>query len=177
MASSPFDIISTLLPSAAVDYIAIFTQDYKQIFREARPIRATVKEQAKVMEHPTEKGTIISDHRVILPVEIELLLILASANYQSVYKDIRQYYFNATLLIVQTRSGIYENQLIASLPHEENPEMFNALEISLNLKQIQFVTTQYGVVPRYPSDTTTVDRGVQQGTTIPTPTPSLVIFP
>lgn len=163
------ETISTLLPSYAVDYVAIFTQDYTQIFREARAIKAVVKEQAKVMEHPVESGAIITDHRVILPVEIDLSLILATADYQNVYKAIRQYYFNATLLIVQTRSGIYENQLISSLPHEEDPSMFDALAIALSLKQVQFVTAQYGVVPKYPSNSTTVDRGTQQGTSI-TPT-------
>lgn len=158
------DIISTLLPSFAVDYVAIFTQDYQQVFQQARAIKAVVKEQAKVMEHPVETGAIISDHRVILPVEIDLSLILASDDYQSVYKSIRQYYFNATLLVVQTRSGIYENQLISALPHEEDPNMFNALAIALSLKQVQFATAQYGVVPRHPSNTTTVNRGAQQGT-------------
>ena len=164
MPLNPIDIISTLLPSFAVDYVAIFTQDYQQVFREARAIKAVVKEQAKVMEHPVESGAIISDHRVILPVEIDLSLILASEDYQSVYKAIRQYYFNATLLVIQTRSGIYENQLISALPHEEDPNMFNALTIALSLKQVQFVTAQYGVVPRHASNTTTVNRGAQMGT-------------
>jgi hypothetical protein len=164
MAFNPLNIINTLLPSFAIDSVAIFTQDYIQLFRDARAIKAVVKEQAKVMEHPVENGSVISDHRVILPVEIELSLILASENYQSVYKAIRQYYFNATLLVVQTRSGIYENQLISALPHEEDPTIYDALTIALSLKQVQFVTAQFGIVPKYPSNTTTVNRGVQQGT-------------
>ncbi len=32
------------------------------------------------MEHPVESGIIITDHRIILPVEIELSLILTSSN-------------------------------------------------------------------------------------------------
>lgn len=157
---------STLLPSFAVDYVAIFDQDYNQLFREARAIKAVVKEQSKVMEHPVESGAIITDHRIIMPVEIDLSLILASEDYQSVYKAIRQYYLNATLLIVQTRAGIYENQLISALPHEEDPTMFDALTLALSLKQVFFVTAQFGVVPKSPSNTTTVNRGVQQGTPV-----------
>lgn len=164
MAVNPLNIISTLLPSFAIDYVAIFSQDYQQLFREARAIKAVVKEQSKVMEHPVESGAIITDHRIILPVEIELSLILASADYQSVYKQIRQYYFNATLLVVQTRSGIYENQLISGLPHEEDPTMFDALAIALTLKQVLFVTAKYGVVPKHASNSPTVNRGTQQGT-------------
>lgn len=160
------NIVSTLLPSFAVDYVAIFDQNYNQLFREARAIKAVVKESAKVMEHPVETGAIISDHRIILPVEIDLSLILASSDYQSVYKSIRQYYLNATLLIVQTRSGIYENQIISALPHEEDPTMYNALTVALSLKQVFFVTAQYGVVPKHATNSNTVNRGTQQGTPV-----------
>jgi hypothetical protein len=114
-----------------------------------------------------ESGAVITDHRIILPIEIDLSLILASEDYQSVYKAIRQYYLNATLLIIQTRAGIYENQLIAALPHEEDPTMFDALTIALSLKQVFFVTAQFGLVPKNPSNTTTVNRGAQQGTPVP----------
>lgn len=155
-------IIDTLLPSAAIDYVAVFTQDFTQIFKQARTIKAVVKETAKVMEHPVETGAIITDHRIILPVEIELSMILQAADYADVYKSIRQYYLNSTLLVVQTKSGIYENQLIASMPHQEDPEQYDALSLALSLKQVQFVTAQYGVVPKNPNNSTTVSRGTQQ---------------
>lgn len=158
-------IIDNLLPSAAIDYVAVFTQDFTQVFTKARAIKAVVKEQAKVMEHPVESGAIITDHRIILPVEIELSLILQAPDYQDVYKTIRQFYLNGTLLVVQTRSGIYENQLISGMPHEEDPAQYNALAIALSLKQVQFVTAQFGVVPKNPKNSNTVDRGTQQGTT------------
>lgn len=161
------DIISTLLPTFAVDSVAVFTQDYQQLFKSARALKAVVKEQAKVMEHPVENGSIITDHRIILPVEIELTLILASSDYQNIYKNIRQYYINGTLLVVQTRSDIYQNQLIASMPHEEDPTQYDVIPLMLNLKQVQFVTAQYGVVPKQPKNANTVKRGTQQGTTAP----------
>lgn len=144
--------------------VAVFDQNFNQLFREARAIKAVVKEQAKVMEHPVESGAIISDHRIILPVEIDLSLILSSVDYQDVYTSIKQYYLNATLLIVQTRSGIYTNQLIAALPHEEDPTMFDALTIALSLKEVITVTAQFAVTPKRNSNTNTANRGTQQGT-------------
>ena len=165
MAFNPANVISTLLPSFATDTVAVFTQDYVQIFKNARSIKAVVKESAKVMEHPVESGSIITDHRIILPVEIDLSMILASVDYQNVYKQIRQYYYNSTLLYVQTRAGLYMNQLIQGMPHEEDPEQYDALTLALSLKQVQFVTAQYGVVPKNPSNSTTVKRGTQQGST------------
>ena len=157
------DVIRTLIPTAAVDSVAVFNQDFEQLFKQARALKAVVKEQSKLMEHPVETGAIITDHRIVLPVEIELTLILTSEAYQDVYKSIRQYYLNGTLLLIQTRSDIYSNQLISSMPHEEDPEQYNVIPLVLNLKEVRFVTAQYGVIPKQPKNANTVKLGAQQG--------------
>jgi hypothetical protein len=155
-------IIDTLLPSFAFDAVAVFNQDYEQLFRDARSIKAVVKEQSKVMEHPLETGAVIADHRIVLPVEIELSLILTPASYQDTYKAIRSYYLNGTILIIQTRTGVYENQIIESIPHEETPEQYDAISLTLSLRQALFVIPENTITPLNPTDSTTVDRG-QQG--------------
>lgn len=162
------DILSTLLPSFAFDTVAVFNQDFTQLFKNARALKAIVKEQAKVMEHPIESGAIITDHRIILPIEIELSLLLTKDDYKSVYQSIKGYYLQGTLLVVQTRSGVYQNMLIQSIPHEENPDMYNALALALTLKQVIFTTAKYGVVPKYPKNSTNKPLGVQSGTSATT---------
>jgi hypothetical protein len=162
--SNPINIINTLLPSASVDTVAIFDQNYHELFSQAKSIKAVVKEQSKLMEHPIETGAIITDHRIVLPIEIDLSMILASSDYQDVYKSIRQYFFDATLLIVQTRAAIYKNQIISALPHEEDPTMYDALTIALSLKQVLYVSAQYTNTPKYANNSSTIDRGQQQGT-------------
>ena len=154
-------ILSSFL---AQDTVAVYTQDFTQIFRDARAIKAVVKENAKVMEHPVESGAIITDHRIILPTEIDLSLILTPATYRETYDQINQFYLEGTLLIVQTRSGIYLNQLIHSMPHEEDTNLFNTITVALGLKQVQFVTAQFTTTPRNPKNTSTTQRGAQQPT-------------
>lgn len=162
------NIIGAILPSYLYDQVAVFDQNFNQVFKTARPIKAVIKEQSKVMEHPVETGITIVDHRIILPVEIELSLItngnktFFSTDYQTAYNQIRSFYYDATLLTVQTRSGIYTNQLIQSLPHEEDPSIYDELTIALSLKQVQFVMPQYGTAPKNPSNSNTVPRGQQQ---------------
>ena len=153
-----------LLPTFAFDTVAIFDQDYNQLFINARAIKATVKEESKVMEHPIETGATIVDHRIILPTEIELALILLSTDYQSVYHQIREYYYNSTLMTIQTRSGIYPNQMIQGMPHEEDPTQYDVLTLILSLKQVQFAVAQYGTTPKAPANLNTSNRGTQQGT-------------
>jgi hypothetical protein len=155
-------LIDTLLPSFAYDTVAVFNSAYEQLFKDARSIKATVKEQAKVMEHPIETGAVITDHRIILPVEIELSVILLPSSYQDTYKAIRSYYLNGTLLVVQTRTAIYENQLISAIPHEETPEQYDAISLNISLRQALFVLPAGNITPIDPSDSNTVDRG-QQG--------------
>jgi len=164
------NIVNTILPSFAFDYVAVLTQDYKQVFKDARPLKAIVKEEAKLMEHPVETGITIVDHRIILPIEIEISLILPSADYKNTYNQIRELYLNATLLIVQTRSGVYLNQLIQSMPHEEDPSMYDVFSIALSCKQVQFVTASFSNTPAKSSNTNTADRGTQQSKTVSRPT-------
>lgn len=162
--------INSIISLFYKDAVAIYDQNFKQIFQNARPLKAVVKEEAKVMEHPIETGATITDHRVILPVEIEMSMIVGSSNYQDVYNQIRQYYLNSTLVIVQTRSGVYPNQLIAGIPHEEDPSQYAQLIIAIKFKEAQFVTTQTTVIPKNPTNTNTVNRGNQQPKTISQPT-------
>ena len=158
------NFINNLIPTSAYDSVAIFDTLFNQLFKNARSIKVVVKENSKLMEHPIETGAVITDHRIVLPTEIEMSLILASSDYADVYAQIKQIYLNANLLIVQTRAGIYTNQLIEALPHEEDPNMYNALTIALSLKQVLFVSAVVTNPQKYPSNTNTVDRGTQQGT-------------
>jgi Dit-like tail protein len=147
------------IPTASMDVVGIYNQDYIQVFPGARPIKATVKPDSKLMEQPLETGATIVDHRIILPIEIELSMILRPSEYRDTIANIKQLWLNATLLIVQTRSGVYPNQVIQSLPHEEDPDYYDTLVVALKLKEVQFVTAKYEPVPRNPGNKSTVNRG------------------
>lgn len=145
--------------------VAIFDEDFKEVFQGVNIIDVRVDENARAMEHPVENGTIITDHRIILPVEIELTLILNSTTYASVYSQIQQMFDGAVLLTIQTRTSIYGNQMITSLPHSETSELYSGVALSLSLREVLIVSAQYNIKPKYPGDSNTVDRGTQQGTT------------
>lgn len=157
--------IQSLIPNFfAVDVVGVYTQDFRQVFKLARPIKANIREDSKVMQHPVENGTIITDHRVVLPVEIELSMMLSAETYADTYKEIKKYFTDGTLLIVQTQSDTYKNQLIQSIPHEENPANYNALVLALKLIRVQITVAQFGLVPQDPANSTLVDRGTINGT-------------
>lgn len=146
---------------SSVDVVGVFTQNFSQIFSEARPIKATIRETSRTMEHPVETGVITTDHRIIMPTEIDLSMVLNSIDYPDVYKQIKSYWLRGTLLTVQTRVAVYMNQLISEIPHEESPEQFDMITLALKLKQVQIVTAKYGIIPRAPKNSTTVPTGAQ----------------
>jgi len=151
--------LASLIPTFAVDVVGVYNQDFIQVFEKARPIKAYIKESSKLMVHPVENGIETADHRIILPVEIELSMILLSPYYLDTYNDIKKISNEATLLTIQTRSGLYQNQLIESFPHEENPENYDALILALKLKEVNIVTSSFETVSKNPTNASTKERG------------------
>lgn len=164
-----------------IDVVGIYDQNFQQVFDTARPIKATVKEDSKLMDHPIETGATITDFSIILPVEIELSIIAVGVNeYRAVYNRIRQAFTGRTLFSVQTSTGLYQNQIIQSMPHEEDPALADAIAIALKLKEVQIVEAQYIALParkvRNPANASTVDKGQQQPTDASTARSGSVLY-
>ena len=89
--------------SGATDVVGVFDADsLAQLFRNARPIKASVRKSSQLMNRPAENGVILSDHKVVNQTEIELPLMIQGEFYGSVYQQIDAAYKKSTLLIVQT---------------------------------------------------------------------------
>lgn len=161
-----------MIPSEAVDVVGVFDSGFQQLFADARPIRALVREGSKLMEHPVESGATITDHRVFLPVLIELHMILTPDSYQDTFQQIKTAWKELNLLSVQTKSDTYSNMLIEELPHDEQPEMFDTVAVGLRLRQVILVEAQYAQLPakevKKKSNASTVKTGQKQATTTTT---------
>lgn len=154
----------------AADVVGVFDSKFAQLFPRARPIKATVKESAKVMEHPVESGATITDHRVILPTEIELTVIVIGEDYRDTYERIRAVFRQTETIIVQTRTGSYENMIVEAMPHDETPEMHEAVPIAIKLREVTLVTAQFQALPpkavgtgKGARNASTVKKGEQSG--------------
>ena len=129
-----------LANNSNIDVVQVLDQTtMQQVFAGARPVKATVRETARVMDYPVETGVVLSDHRISNPTEIELVCIIQSSQYSSAYPAMRAAWQNATLLSVQTRLGTYKNMIIADLPHEEDAEMFSAVTQTIKLREVIYI--------------------------------------
>lgn len=145
----------------------------QQLFQSARPVKAGVRESSKVMEHPGETGIMLQDHHIINPVEIELSAIINSADYSSTYSQLRQAFTNATQLMVKTRTGVYRNMIIVDMPHEEDPEMYDAIVIGIRMRQILYFTPgsnqlEANYDPIDAANSNTISSGLQQAAALGT---------
>ncbi|OJW21166.1 MAG: hypothetical protein BGO49_24440 [Planctomycetales bacterium 71-10] len=143
-----------------VDVVAVY-DGFTQVFAEARPMKASVRETSRIMEHPAENGVIIADHHVINPVEVDLSLLIPVQFYGSTYAQIRQAFANATNLSVQTKTGVYLNMVIADMPHEENPDLYDAIAMLLRLKQVLLAPGASTYSPADPANLDLASGGLQ----------------
>lgn len=163
-------------------------QSIGQLFTSARPMRASVRETSRVMEHPVETGVTLADHHIINPVEIDFQMIVTSSsgvlisslfglstatNYATTYSQIRQAFINATPLAVKTRVGVYSNMIIADMPHEEDPDMYDVITINLHLREVIYInpgesSPSSNYQPLAANNSNTLASGLQQAASIGT---------
>lgn len=130
-------LVGLFTATASLDVVAVFdSQSFAQLFPDARPVKAAVRPTSRTMSHPLEDSTEIADHRIINPLEIDMQLIVSSDFYSSTYNQIKQLFTNATLLTVQTKTGVYQNMFIADMPHFEDADMYDTITTGIHFKEI-----------------------------------------
>jgi len=150
-------------PSLSRDSIAVYTQDYEQVFPKARVMKVLTSPTSKLMDNPLESGATVTDHRILLPTEITLPVFLKSGDYRDTYQKIKQLFVDGTFLIVETLADTYKNMVIAECPHEEDADIYDSLIVNLKFREVQIVTAQYEPVPANPVNKSTVKRGNIEG--------------
>lgn len=146
----------------AIDVVGVYDVDFNQVFEGARPLRSSITDEAQFFKHPLESSATRTDHVIFLPVKISMGMIMSGADYKSVYQQIKQLYKNQTQLIVQTKTDIYENIYIKSIPHEESPGNFDSLTMNLMLEETLIAVTVVTFIPENDADKNTKNRGQQR---------------
>ncbi len=155
-----------------VDVVQVLNQDTgDQVFSQARPLAAFIREASKGLMYPIETGATLTDSIIIEPTEISIDMLIQQGGYATVYPQIRAGRLNGTLYTVQTRTGTYKNLFIEEMPHEETSDMMSAIKLHLKFKEALFVTPstsgttqiQNNFSPQDPQDFNTVAQGLLGG--------------
>ena len=159
-------LLDVNISTRAADVVAVIdASSGQQVFPDARPMKITVTKTSKMMTHPLEDGASVVDHRIILPMTFSLQCLFRSDSYRETYQIIQRIFENGTPLLVQTKTDTYRNLFIQDMPHEESIEMFDSVNMILQLVEAKTVSAQLfsmtsdSVIDDI--DSSTVDRGEQ----------------
>ena len=130
-----------------VDVVAVYQNDFSRVFSNALNIKASINVGSKLMEHPVEDGSTRTDFRIITPIDITLGVILRAENYRQTYNQIYNVFKDGISLIVQTKAATYVNMMLQEMPHEESPDYFDTLVMTIKLKEVILVQTRYLALP------------------------------
>lgn len=143
--------------------VAIFDAQMRPAFAGAQIVKAAPVVASKTMEHPLESGAVVTDHRIILPVSIELSLLLVSSDYTSVYQLIAKAYAAGDLFTVQTRVDTHRNLVIDKMPREESADVASGVTVALTFKEVKIVTSTFTQAKtKSAKDSKTKKQGQQQ---------------
>lgn len=123
------------------------SENLEVIFASANPMRISVREEGRATRFQVEDGSERSDHFVQNAIEILADLLIEDEGARDGYEQIRQAYRDHRLVVVQTKVASYESMLIESIPHDEVPELGDAISMPIRLVEWRSVTPQYGSLP------------------------------
>lgn len=177
-------IVSNFLPLSSVDIVAILDANGDQILVgdtpksdtfgfstgsflggqiKAQPMKAYINRDSKGFTHPLENNKNLTDHRIILPIEIQMKLIISRDKTSQIYKELEYYFQTALPVQVKTKADTFDNLYISAIPHGETPEKFNSLEVDVRISEIQLSSNITNFpnefAPGIDEQQDTVDRG------------------
>lgn len=158
-------------PSYSSDTVSVLNNNSIQVFENARPIRLTVIPDSQFMIHPVQRKNglqLVADQRILIPLEINIEFILIPESYRDTYQQIYNAYRSSINFFVQSKSRTYGNMFIKSIPHEENPRLYDTISMTISFQEVIPIDVTTQVLSSNevlnPSDESTIVRGEQAST-------------
>ena len=154
--------------------LAIYVQDGNtEALTGAKIFEGSATVDKKLMEHPKEDGTVITDHIVDDPSKCQVKLLIEDDDAETL-NELMEYYRNSTVLTVKIKSEIFSNLVINSKPLAADSEHFNSTIYNISFKEIQNAVTQYVEMPQSQVKNPTNASRVKTGNKQPQSQPSLL---
>lgn len=166
---SPFNLILNVVGMIYRNKsIAIYGEGGGEILSNASIVSCSVNDSSKLMEHPVESGAVISDYKVFNPITASLVVALTESGYATEFSEIYSSYKNCEYITLQTKTNVYSNLQIVSLPHEATFKTVSRPTITINLKEALVVEAAFTEIStlKNPANTNTKDIGHVQAKSI-----------
>ena len=145
--------------------VGIFDNEtFEQMFVNAGIINSDINNSSQVISHPLEDGSKTSDHQVYNLIKISMTVRLSDNDFVSTHQSISKSYNNSVKHTIQTKVNVYKNMVIESMPHSETSE--SGVVMNISFVEFKSAATASTYVPKYASDSNSVDRGVQRSSSV-----------
>lgn len=121
--------------------VLILDSDGNEVLSTIVNIGASVIESKTFSKHSLENSQVVVDDQYDNPTLVTLRVILNPSDYLDVYKEIKSLYQSITNFTVQTKVDSYSNLYLEAIPHEEDPAMFNTIQMNLEFTEQLVVST------------------------------------
>lgn len=150
------------------DVIAILDEDGNQLFSTAVNIGVSVAPSKTFARHSLENKQVVIDDQYDNPTSLSMRMILNPSDYKDVYKEVKAAYNAITNFTIQTKVDSYTNMYLESLPHEEDPSMFNTIAMTLEFTEQLIAAPDSSILTNNDvsnaGDSDTVDSGQKSNT-------------
>lgn len=123
--------------------VALFDEDNKEVLANCDIHTVDIKDEARLADQPLEDGTNISDHKVFLQKEAEILVYLPESDYSTAVSELYDLYTNNKFLKLQAKSMVLSNMQIVGLPHNESNQNIYRMVYRVQLKEA--ITIKYSI--------------------------------
>lgn len=123
--------------------ISIYDQDQnEQILTGLQFLDGSAQIDKKLMEHPKEDGTLITDHVVDDPTQVSLQVLLDDDDSSSL-NELKDLYGKSTPVIIKLKNELHTNMIMASKPLKVDSSHYNHTVYDLSFKEVQQAVTLY----------------------------------
>lgn len=104
---------------------------------------ADVDISSDLCDHPLENGEVVTDNAILNPLEAKVSIVMPTAFYTRIYKEIEDYFLTKKYIMLQTKLGLYRNFIIKSMPYKMDHQTIDRPQIDISLRQIMVVEPRY----------------------------------
>lgn len=113
---------------------------------------------SRMCNAPIETGYMYNDNKVIDPMTLVVKGIVNAEDYSRAFSTIKKMYLNRDFEFykVYSRAGYFDNLCLLEMPHKEDSEKYDAIEITLKFLQVMMVDAMGKPESESNSDTKTI---------------------
>ena len=113
-----------------------------EVLQKVQYIDGSTTDDLKLMEHPIEDGTMITDHIVDDPKGCNIKIKIDDDDSSSL-SELLNIYKKRRKLTIKIKNEVYTNMYMSSKPLSVDAEHFNSTIYNLTFKEVQIAQTTY----------------------------------